>query len=46
MAEHGHGIRPKLLEWPHILQDEFAGLTCNMPLKLAAIIILMFHKVV
>jgi len=26
-----------------ILQDEFLGHTCNMPLKLAAIVIFSFH---
>ena len=36
----------ELLRRPHILQDEFWGLTCNTPLKSAASAILKFHRVV
>ena len=30
----------------YILQDELWGLTCNTPLKSAAIVIFKFHKIV
>jgi len=40
------GFRPGPLKRPYILQAEFWGLTCNRPLKSAAIVIFKFHKVV
>jgi len=37
-------FRPDLQRQPDIVQDEFWGLTCNMPLKSAVIVIFKFYS--